>query len=188
MKNIIVIICFILLTFSCNKKEEKKVVEKKLTQDEQYCENGRKKAISDIKKNKIVCHNYKGFAGEVEFAEMLSKFGIEVKDGHVGCLTWIDKNGQHCYAKIMKNEIERKYGIHFVDSIQKLAEKEYVLKNPNLVWFFENCDKTSRYPNAKNYPDSFDKPTIDFDSLVEYPKAYDHKKEKLFSTTEITLI
>ena len=70
---------------------------------------GEKRAVEDIKKNKITYYKYFGiyesFRYEKEFIKILSEYNIKMKYGHFGCLSWEDKEGEICYSETMKNEI-----------------------------------------------------------------------------------
>jgi hypothetical protein len=49
----------------------------------------------------------------------------------------------------MRQEIDKRFGKKFIDSLRTIAEKQYVQNNPNKIYEFEECDTLSRYPNDK---------------------------------------
>lgn len=172
-----------ILFFSCKKDSEKNITElaadKKITfkeQNEKYCIDGRNRAILDIKNSKLVYYKYYGiyesFIYIKEFKKILSKDNIQFKEGHFGCCSWVDKEGEDCYAETMLNEIKKRFGKKYIDSIELVAEKEFVINNPNFIYDVESCDYTKNYPNPRNIEDFWDVPSKKFNELFVYPKRY----------------
>ncbi|MGX7668772.1 hypothetical protein [Flavobacterium pedocola] len=209
-QNIFIIMISFFVLISCDRKREK-TVQKKLpivynidvyrnlknknvTIIDTSCINGTKRAKQDIKNGKLSYLYYppmfRSFRGEEEFKNILKENNIKIIMGFSSCIHLGTPKGfkENCYEKIMAKEIENKFGTNFIDSLKIVAEKRYIIKNPETIYTYEECDTISRYPNTKNYSDFFEKPTRDFDSLYPYPKNYDHKAEKLFSTTVINFI
>jgi len=209
-QNILIIIISLLLLISCDRKKEKTVQKKlpivynidvyrdlknkKVTIVDTSCINGTKRAKQDIQKGKLSYLYYppmfEYFRAEEEFKHILQENNIKIIMGFSSCIHLGTPKGfkENCYEKIMAKEIESKFGTNFIDSLKIVAEKRYIVKNPEVIYTYEECDTISRYPNTKNYSDFFEKPTRVFDSLYPYPKNYDHKIEKLFSTTEVNFI
>ncbi|WP_435522627.1 hypothetical protein [Chryseobacterium indoltheticum] len=52
----------------------------------------------------------------------------------------VPSNLQNCYANVMRREIDKKFGSNFIDSLRNVAEIEYVKKNPDRIFNFEECD------------------------------------------------
>lgn len=205
---IIMISYFVLL--SCHKKKEKTVESKlpiiynidvyrdlknkKVKIIDTSCINGTKRSEQDIKKGNLAYLYYppmfRYFRGEEEFKTLLKENNIKLIMGFSSCCKLGTPKGfkENCYEKIMAKEIEKRFGTNFIDSLKKVGDIRFILKNPETIYAHEECDTISRYPNTKNYSDFFEKPTKDFDSIYPYPKNFDHKKEKLFSTTSIEFI
>lgn len=182
---------FFLLLFliSCDKKIEEKKVDniskENLSMNEQNkinCSNAEKKAIKDLKNNKLIYIKYLGMYGylrsEKEFREILTKYKIGFKIGEVeSCLSHVS-NGEFCYAQIMEKEIIKKHGIKFLDSIKNCADKQFVINNPNQIFSIEECDEAKTYPNPKKSEDFWDIPSKEFNAKFTYPKNYvECKKE-----------
>lgn len=113
-----------------------------------FCINQKSKAVEDIKNGKLI---YFGLHPK-EFkrmTEILTKYGIETKE-----LTRRDVGmpgfEPYCYQNLMYNEIDRKYGENFIDSIFKVAQKEYVLANPNVEYMEDGIDLREKYLKNKN--------------------------------------
>lgn len=113
-----------------------------------FCINQKAKAIKDIKNGKLI---YFGFHPR-EFQKMtkvLRKFGIETKE-HLGSCSRIGGFEPYCYQEEMQKEIDRKFGENFIDSLYTLAQKEYVLENPNIEYFSDGVDLREKYLKNKN--------------------------------------
>ena len=207
---IFIILISFFITISCNRKKEKTVESKlpvvynievyrnlknkKVTIIDTSCINGTKRAKRDIQNGKLAYLYYPPmfdyFRAEQEFKNILQENNIKIIVGFSSCTYLGPPKGfkENCYEKIMAKDIENKFGVNFIDSLKRVAEKRYILKNPETIYTYEECDTISRYPNTKNYSDFFEKPTKDFDSIYPYPKNFDHKKEKLFFTTSVEFI
>lgn len=155
------------------------------------CINDEKRAIQDINKGKIVYFHFFGmmttYRSNKEMNLLLSKYNLEVDTVMVSCLRF-EGFEQNCYAKKMNEAIDQKYGINFRDSIRIVAEKQFISNHPNLVYYFEECDTVSRYPNTVDYSDFFEKPKKDFFKNFKYPKDYKYKNEEDFSSTEVQFV
>jgi hypothetical protein len=62
---------------------------------------------------------------------------------------------QNCYSKLMKTEIDRRFGNNFIDSLSSIAQVQYENKMREHVYAFEECDTISRSPNDKYFSDFF---------------------------------
>ncbi|ENA1815777.1 hypothetical protein ABF174_002425 [Flavobacterium psychrophilum] len=113
-----------------------------------FCENQKSKALKDIKKGKLI---YFGFHPR-EFQKMtkiLNKFGIETKEQLRHCVR-MGGFEPFCYEYEMHKEIRKKFGVNFIDSIIKVAQKESVLENPNEEYIVDGIDLREKYLNKKN--------------------------------------
>lgn len=149
------------------------------------------RAESDIKKNKLVYFHYFGmvdhYRSNVEMNELLKKYNIEVDSALTYCT--VPGELQNCYGHVMSKEIDRKFGPKFIDSLRHIAEIEYVNKNLDKVYDFEECDTISRYPGSKSYTDFFEGYKKDFWKNVQYPKGFEYRNDKdLYSSMSANFI
>lgn len=109
------------------------------------CLNGKKRAESDLKKGRLyyfhskVCYEWK------EMAELLSEYEIEFKDynaNHIGPPLGFEND---CYEKIMWSEIDKKIGKNTIDSLWKIAERNFVLENPDSIYIKDGIDIRTKY-------------------------------------------
>jgi hypothetical protein len=165
------VLLLFLLTFilnSCNRKKEVEELKKfdkkgnlivyneevyfnmwiknrnlKVTIIDTFCINQKSRAIRDIKNGKLI---YFGFhPREFEkMSKMLSKYGIQIKE-HLQRCTRMGTFEPYCYQEEMGKEITRKYGGNFIDSIFKIAQKEYVIENPNVEYMEDGIDLRQKY-------------------------------------------
>ncbi len=119
----------------------------KVTVIDTFCANQKIKATNDIKKGKLV---YFGFHPR-EFkrmSEILKKYGIETKE-HLSRSVRLGGFEPYCYQEEMYKEINRKYGENFIDSIFKVAQKEFILKNPNVEYIEDGINISEKYKSEK---------------------------------------
>ena len=113
-----------------------------------FCKNQKSKALKDIKNGKLI---YFGFHPR-EFPKMtkiLSQFGIETKE-HLGRCVRMGGFEPYCYQEEMYKEINRKYGENFIDSIFKVAQKEFIIENPNIEYIEDGIDLRKKILEEKN--------------------------------------
>ena len=100
-----------------------------------FCLNQKKRALKDIDQNNLTYFSNVGY-GREEFNQILKAYSIKSNSidphggrqfGFVGC----------CYEHEMNEELERRYGINFFDSLITIAKKNFVKKHPNET-FMEN--------------------------------------------------
>ncbi|MFL9834606.1 hypothetical protein [Chryseobacterium terrae] len=159
-------------------------MDKWIAEEKRYldsaCQAETKRAKTDIKKNKLVFFHYFGmveqYKGNAEMNELLKKNNIEVDSALTYCM--VRSNLQNCYANVMRQEINKKFGSKFIDSLRKVAEVEYVKKNPSKIFRFEECDWVSRYPGDKSYEEFSKSYEKDFWKAVEYPEDFEYRKDK----------
>lgn len=149
------------------------------------CQSETKRAGADIEKNKLVFFHYFGMVeehkGNAEMNELLKKYNIEVDTTLSYCT--VPSNLQNCYARIMQEEIDIKYGSTFIDSLRSIAEIQFVKTNPDKIYRFEECDWVSRYPGDKDYNDFFTTSKKHFWQNVEYPNDFEFRKDnELYSS------
>jgi hypothetical protein len=197
---LLITICFL---FSCNKKYDQNEIEKSIDsikvhnqnqtkKEDTVCLNEEKRAEKDIQSGKLVYFYFRGktkmYRSNKEMKTLLSAYKIEIDSALLFCIPDLNGFERNCYASKMGIAIEKKYGNEFINTLRNLAEIQFVLNNPNIVFKFEECDTTSRYPNTKNYSDNFKKPKEDFEKQFAYPKDYKFKSGKYFSSTQVYFI
>lgn len=120
----------------------------KVTVIDTFCINQKARAAEDIKKGKLV---YFGFH-PYEFKKMtkiLDGYGIETKE-YLRRDVRIGGFDPYCYEDEMYKEINRKYGENFIDSIFRVAQKEYILEHPDKEYFEDGIDLREKYLSEKN--------------------------------------
>lgn len=156
------------------------------------CLNEEKRALQDIKRGKLVYFYYMGmttrYRSNKEMKQILSRYNIQMDSALTYCIAMPKGFRRNCYSTLMDKEIEKKYGSKFIDSLRNIAEKQFVINNPDFVFPFDECDTISRYPGTKNYDDFFKKPDDDFSKQFIYPKGYYYKNEKDFSSTNVSFV
>lgn len=156
------------------------------------CINEEKRAKADIKNGKVVYCFFNGmtemYRSNKEMKELLLKYNIQIDSALTSCFPPAKGFRRNCYISIMMEEIIKRHGKSFIDSIRAQAEKKYVLNHPKTIYRFEECDTISRYPNTNNMKEFFSKPGIDFFKNFKYPKDYKPKREKSFSYTSAYFI
>ena len=202
ISKIILLVAFPFL-ICCNKKQEQKDTAKtndsifaynqsETKKEDTVCLNEEKRAEKDIKNEKLVYFYFRGktkmFRSNKEMKTLLSAYNIEMDSALVYCIPNLNGFKRNCYASKMRIAIEKKYGNEFINSLRNLAEIQFVINNPNLVFSYSECDTLSRYPNTKNYSDYLKKPEEDFNKQFTYPKDYEYKTGKYFSSTSVHFV
>lgn len=167
----LIIISFILSFTSCiRKKEEDKIKTvynlnkymelyakgkdsiKNIKTLDTFCINQTKRAKIDIKNNKLI---YFMSEAECEFVGMkkhLKKLNIDVKNYDHYCVI-MGGFRRNCYEIQMWKEIDNRLGEKFIDSLKIIAEKEFIIDNPDSLYIKDGIDIRNKYPNLlnKNY-------------------------------------
>ena len=115
----------------------------KVTVIDTFCINQKSKAISDIKKGRLI---YFGDNNKVfeKLSNKLSKYGIESKeflrrDVRIGGFE------PYCYQDEMYKEINKRFGKNFIDSLSEVAKKEFVIENPDIEYIEDGVDLRKKY-------------------------------------------
>lgn len=112
-----------------------------------FCINQKARAIRDIKNGKLIYFDF--HPQELDkMAKILCNYGIETqeqlrRDVKIGGFE------PYCYEYEMHREISRKYGAKFIDSIFRVAQKEYILENPNEAYIEDGIDLRGKYLKKK---------------------------------------
>ncbi|KAF2082821.1 hypothetical protein DMA14_01435 [Flavobacterium sharifuzzamanii] len=181
-----------LILVSCGKSTSQNQAKTNLTPKEErvgldtenkywdsICKIETKNAEKDIKQNKLTYFHYFGmvvqYRSNEEMNKLLSNYNIGIGSASYYCT--VPGELQNCYARKMRQEIDKRYGKKFIDSLRTIAEKQYVENNLNKVYAFEECDTISRYPNDKCYEDFFKNYKNDFLKIAKYPEDFEFRKE-----------
>ncbi|QBZ98326.1 hypothetical protein [Flavobacterium sangjuense] len=105
-----------------------------------------KKAKLDIKKNKLVLYSYDCIAGTLDELNIVIKpYGMIAKEGKRTCTGPPKGLNYFCYEDVMSKEIEDRYGQNWIDSMERTAIKNYVIKNPSKPYFEAGKDLRDEY-------------------------------------------
>ena len=106
-----------------------------------------KRAESDIKNGKLIYTCYSPITDEVvkELDILLIPFGLRAKSGLHSCIVPPKGFKEYCYEQRMQKEIEKKYSQKWLDSLEKIALKNYVLKNPDQPYMENGIDLRTIY-------------------------------------------
>lgn len=167
-------------TIISNELEEYIKEERKYLDSQCVAETAR--AQADIKKGKLVYFHYFGmvesYRSNAEMDVLLKQKNIEVGTALYYCT--VPAELQNCYEAVMSKEIDRKFGPKFIDSLRHIADVQYVKKNIDKVYDFEECDTISRYPGSKSYGAFFKDYEKDFWKNVHYPDEFEYRQDKDF--------
>lgn len=117
-----------------------------------------------------------------ELINRLKKYNIKFDSISVSCIVDENTKYENCYAKEMNKLLKQKFGKLFFENQEKLAIKDYVIKNIDSIYQYEQCDEKSRYPNS-TINNQFDIIENEYFQRYKMPKGYIEKNEKYFSYT-----
>ena len=150
------------------------------------CINATQRALKDVKQGKYTYHQFSGLGnrnkGFDEWATLFKPFNIKTKSVLTSCIGFSDQFEEYCYEIKMNELIIDKFGVCFIDSIKVEAEKLYILKHPDKVYDYFDCDRNTKQSERlkslnKAYEDSF-----------VYPEDYKFKSGEYFSFTSADFI
>jgi hypothetical protein len=165
--------------YSCNRTTKQKSRFDNISNADTTCLKEIAKAKADIQKGKLTfCH----FAGSMlyeplrsgdEMDSLLKTFGINYKE-EITSDVIIENQTQGCYCDFMKEQIDKKFGKTFIDSLLNVSDSLYVQNNINDTFYYANCDTRPNYPsdtdtNPDEYSEIFQS---DFDKSIKYPAGY----------------
>jgi len=167
----LIITPLIILAFSCNQKleVENKTILKKYDENgklivynqEVYAEmwvknknldvtvidtfyiNQKARAVNDIKNGKLIYFGYHPREFE-KLTKKLSKYRIETRE-HMSSCVRIGGFNPHGYQEEMYDEINRRFGRNFIDSLYLISQKEYVIEHPNEQYISDGIDLRKKY-------------------------------------------
>lgn len=108
-----------------------------------FCTNQKIRALEDIKKGKLIYFAPSSLEFE-KLKTLLNNYGIETRKNYSGCVR-LGAFEPYCYENEMWNEIEKRYGRKFIDSLSEIAIKEFVIENPNQPWSNDGVDLRKKY-------------------------------------------
>ncbi|MDY3521954.1 hypothetical protein PG614_09965 [Riemerella anatipestifer] len=154
------------------------------------CTAETKRAKIDINNGKLVYTHLLGmiemYRSNTEMDSLLAKYSISTaEDAYFCTVPW---GKQNCYGKEMENEISKRYGIKFIDSLRQIAENTFVHKHRNDIFKFEDCDMTSRYYGTDDYSEFIDNYKRDFFKEFKYPANFKYKNEQYYSYSNADFI
>lgn len=158
MRKFLIIITIIF--FSCKKSDESikvyswkeyieaesKTPKKKIIVVDTICPYEIERAKKDIQKNKLVYYSY-NYPEEVvnELSILLKPFNITARKATNSCIAPPNGFKENCYQNLMYETIEKKYSRKWIDSIEKVALKNYVIKNPDKPYIENGIDLRTKY-------------------------------------------
>nr|WP_315033781.1 hypothetical protein [uncultured Chryseobacterium sp.] len=127
------------------------------------------------------------YLDEEEFTILLSQNHIKNKKISRTCLISPNDKYENCGEMEMNRLIEKEFGNSFIDSLHYIAKQNFVKKNPEEVFSYEQCDQNSRYPHS-TMDNQFDKMRSDYLSKYPTPPKYIRKNETYYSYTSAMFI
>ncbi|AOW19375.1 hypothetical protein [Urechidicola croceus] len=109
------------------------------------CINDRKRAKSDIEKGKLYYFHSNSWYEWTEMAKLISEFNIELISYEFGCIAPPEGFESNCYEKLMNTEIHNRIGMKKIDSLWKIAERNFVLKYPDSLYMKDGIDVRTKY-------------------------------------------
>lgn len=173
------------------------------------CENDIKRAESDIQEGRLsidVSYLYKrwnwdftsgekkypGFDIKESITPLLEKFNVRLDTTFIYGLSirapYQDYFSEYCYQRRMKEELDNRYGSNFIDSVAKIAERDYLINNPDIILDPLERDKLAKNEQGITFDDFITKCEMDFELAFVYPKGYQDKSEKPYSYTSAEFI
>lgn len=179
MKTIFFIfLCTTLISCKFESKPQSSFIES-VKQSDTTCLKEISEAKKEIKKGKLTYCHYSGniynhyLRSEKELIEELKYNNIDFRNEGSSCVVYKNQT-EHCYCKLMKENINQKYGEKFVDSLLNIADEKYLSKHIYDTMYYAKCDKRPNYPNDKD--DSLDEYSEvmqkEIDDTINYPKGY----------------
>ncbi|MWB96066.1 hypothetical protein GON26_17000 [Flavobacterium sp. GA093] len=186
IKRGLLLLVFIVLQ-SCNQNKKKSFIDK-VHPDDRYCFDEIERAKKDIQKAKLVHCHYAGGIGfhvlrsKTELDSLLRLYKIDFE--YTGSSDIEEPNKtQGCYCSLMQENIEKKFGGKFIDSVSLVADSLYIVKHLDQTYSYmdyeRSWDKPPLYPNDSTYDASNHSGLqASFEKAVQYPAGYIFKNNK----------
>jgi hypothetical protein len=207
----LVLLSIILILVSCEKKKNAseikissdsiivksidefyKTKSKKVKIVDTLCIFEQKRAEEDIKKDKLVYTLHYGIGvydfSNIEMKELLAKQSITLDTILIPCSRPPKGFKWYCYSELMNKEIEKRFGVKFIDSLRNIADRKFIQNNPKFVFSFSDCETNSRYRTAETYEDFLEKPENDFIKSLKYKNLTKQQLKKEKANSDISFV
>lgn len=149
-----------------------------IPQNDTFCLKEVTKAKADIDKSKLVYCNFEFFPQlrcEKEMTEALKHFNITYENEVASDLI-VEGFTNNCYCGYMQEQIDKKFGKKFTDSLLYVSDSIYISKNLDKVYDYSGWDKSPVFPED-NESDPVNHPGLEraFEKRFIYPKDYRYK-------------
>lgn len=176
-----------LLLFSCHDSAEKSV-RNTVHPEDTDCIKEIAQADDDIARNQLSYCNYVGnvashsLRAEKEMDSLLQFNKISYQNESSPCVIESNKK-YHCYCDIMQEEIDKRFGKNYTDSLLYVADSLHILKNLDKQYYqgsiYGTWDKCALFPGDTHYDErNHDGLQKAFDKKVVYPKKYRYTDPK----------
>ena len=123
-----------------------------------------------------------------DLKKLLKPYQIDCKSFLTSCIGH-GKGRSYCYVDFMNETIKSKFEKGFIDSLEAKADRTYLNKNINKVFFsMDEYDETIFYPNAKSTETQREDLKNDFFSTFKYPKDFDFKHKRYVGRSNVEFI
>jgi hypothetical protein len=105
------------------------------------CQWETKLAEKQIQKDSVVFYSYHYTPEVIEELKILLKpYNIFPKYHVSSCIAAPEGFTEHCYEKRMNKEITKRFGENWIDSLERKALRNYVIKNPGKPYIENGID------------------------------------------------
>lgn len=174
--------CIIVITLLSCKQDPKSSFKYYVHENDTLCKRELAAAERDIKQGRLVyCHDggnvlWISLRAEEEMKQLLKHYNISYRDVASPCVIR-DHRTYNCYAKTMHEEIARRFGNNFIDSLLYAADRIWVTKNSDLLFDNESIegswDVPAMFLGDKNiHTNHATSLQFSFDKIVDYPTDY----------------
>ncbi|WP_300674383.1 hypothetical protein [Soonwooa sp.] len=162
-------------------KVRRQYYQKELQLLEEKCKQDSKRAEEDSKYNFTYSLSTTTPASGSDFFPAEKELIAELRKYNIGYGGYILGNcfglPTNCYQIEMTRLSKQKFGEAFFVSRKQEALKTFLKKNPQYIFEFEQCERTSRYASAKDISEMFHQLHLDLEKKIIYPKEFNFKKE-----------
>lgn len=149
-----------------------------IPQNDTFCLKEVTKAKADIDKSKLVYCNFEFFPQlrcEKEMTEALKKFNITYEN-EVASDVIVEGYTNNCYCGYMQEQIDKKFGKKFTDSLLYISDSIYISKNLDKTYDYTSWDNAPVFPDDKD-PNSLNHSGLQkaFEKQFVYSKDYKYK-------------
>ncbi len=129
------------------KKENPKI---EIIVSDTVCEFQINKAKKDIENDSLVFHSYH-YTPEVvdELKVLLKPFKIYPIYSNSSSISSVAGFKSQCYQETMRNELSKRFNKTWIDSMERIALKNYIIKNPTKPYIENGIDLREKYLTLK---------------------------------------